>query len=194
MSTKAQLRATIKRESRILANANLDQLVDDIVADIMRDYCNLARYHELLLERVPITLVDGQQAYALPADYQNLAVVRYGVGPSTPAGYKELKEQTPTIRQTYSQGTPLFYRLVATGISLFPFGRVLATDTLSIDYYVDPASLYTDEGSPFPIPRLEGAVKKAAIARIQRFHSSDTEAQMTSGDSGGSFNASNAAS
>lgn len=193
MSTKAQLREAIKRESRIQTNANLDQLVDDIVADILRDYCNLARFHELLLERVVITLVAAQQAYALPADFQNLAVVRYGVGPN-PTAYKELKLQTETVKQTFSQGRPLFYRLTKAGISLFPFGCILVTDVLSIDYYQDPATLYVGEDDLFPIPRLEGAVKKAAIARIQRFHSSDSEAQMTSQDSGGSFNASNAAS
>lgn len=193
MSTKAQLRDAIKRESRIITNANLDTLVDDIVADIMRDFCNLARYHELLLEYVPITLVTGQQVYAFPNDYQNLAVVRYGVG-SAPTSFKELILQTDAVKRTFSQGYPLFYKLTKAGISLFPFGRIVDTDTCSIDYYQDPATLYTLDSSPFPIPRLESAVKKSAIARVQRFHSADNEATMTKGDGNTSFVAADGAS
>lgn len=193
--TKAQLRDSIKRETRIKSNDNLDQLVDDIVADILTDTCNLARYHELLQERIPITLVSAQQAYALPADYQNLETVRYGRGPAAPSAFRELKKQVEAVKQTFNNcGYPMFYRLTAAGISLFPFANVVDTDVLNIDYYVDPMTLYSTDGSVFPVPRILSVVKKAAISRIQRFHSADSEAQMTTGDTAGSFNASNAAS
>lgn len=192
--TKAQLRDSIKRETRIKSNDNLDQLVDDIVADILTDTCNLARYHELLQERIPITLVSAQQVYALPADYQNLETIRYGRGPSAPCAFRELKKQVDAVKQTFNFSYPMFYRLTAAGISLFPFACILNTDVLNIDYYVDPMTLYSTDASVFPVPRILSVVKKAAIARIQRFHSSDSEAQLTTSDTAGSFNASNAAS
>lgn len=185
--TKAQLRTAIKREARINSSTNLDPLVDDIVADLMTDFCNKTRYHELLLENVPIVLIAATGAHSLPANFQNLACVRYGVGPSAQT-FHELHKQTDVIHRQSISGYPKFYRFVAgSKISMFPFDRVLATDSLLIDYYVDPATLYTAENSPFPVPRLETAVKKAAIARVQRFSASTTESQMTERDGDSSF-------
>lgn len=192
-STKAQLRAAIKREARVLTNANLDALIDEIVADILRDYCNLTRQWELLKEGVAITLVDGQQSYDLPADFNNLGVLRYGRGPA-PHKYRVIELQPESVSQTFGRGYPRFYRLVSgRKISFWPYDAVLATDELLLDYYIDPLSIYVDEGDLFPVEALESAVKKDAISRVQRFHASTQEAQMTDADGQASFNASNAA-
>lgn len=193
-STKAQLRAAIKREARILANANLDSLVDEIVTDILRDYCNLTRQWELLKEGVVIPLVAGQQSYTLPADWMNFGVVRYGRGPSATV-FRVVELQTENVMQTSGRGWPRFYRLVSgRKISFWPYDAIVVADSLLIDYYIDPASVYAAEGDLFPVESLEGAVKKDAIARVQRFHSASQEAQMTDADGRSSFNASNAAS
>lgn len=193
-STKAQLRAAIKREARVLANANLDTLIDDIVVDIMRDYCNLGRFYELLVEGTAIPLVAGQQSYTLPADFHHLNQVRYGRGPN-PATFRIVDEQPESVRQTWSQGWPRFYRLVAgPKISFFPYADIVVADQLKIDYYRDPATLWTTDASVFPVPRLESAVKKDAIARVQRFHTATQEAQLTDADGRSSFNAADAGS
>ena len=194
MSTKLQLREAIKREGRIKAGANLDPLVDDIVADILRDYCNLTRQWELLKEGILIPLVRGQQSYALPADFMNMGVLRYGRGPVPVGKWRVIELQPEGVSQTYSRGIPRFYRMVAgPKISLWPYSETYVADQLMLDYYIDPATVYTTDASEFPIAALESAVKKDAIARVQRFHSSTTEAQMTNADSATSFNASNAA-
>lgn len=191
-STKAQLRAAIKREGRIAANANLDTLVDEIVTDILRDYCNLARYHELLKEGEAITLVAHQQAYDLPEDFMHIAALRYGRGPA-PHVMRDILIQPQSVRQTYSQGYPRFYRLIAgPKISFWPYYEIAVADELLLDYYIDPASVYIDEDDLFPVPRLESAVKKDAIARVQRFSAATAEAQLTDADSRGSFNAADA--
>lgn len=193
--TKAELRTAIKREGRILSNSDLDSLVDDIVVDILRDLCNLARYHELLKENAPITLVAAQQAYSLPNDYHNLEVVRYSRGPN-PTTFRVLKLQTSSVKQTWSGGGyPLFYRLISgPKISLYPFDNIVVADQLLIDYYIDPASIFDEDADEFPVPRIEGLVKKQAIARILRFHSSMPEAQAMTQDAGSSFRSSDAAS
>lgn len=194
MSTKAQLREAVKREARIKSGANLDTLVDEIIEDILRDYCNLTRQWELLKEGVAIPLIAGQQSYALPADYHNLGVIRYGRGPA-PGKFRVIELQPDGLSQTYSQGYPRFYRLVSgPKISFWPYAAIMANDVLLLDYYIDPASVYVADNDPFPVNNLESAVKKDAIARVQRFHASTTEAQMTNADSAASFNASNAAS
>lgn len=194
MSTKLQLRSAIKREARVKNATNLDALIDDIVADIMRDYCNKTRYYELLVEGAAITLVTAQQAYSLPADYQNLAVVRYGRGPN-PTIFREVTMQAVTVKQTWSSGYPRFYRLIrGPKISFWPFDNIVVADQLKIDYYIDPASIYVVDGDAFPVPRLESAVKKDAIARVQRFYAANTEVQMTDRDSAGSYTASESAS
>jgi len=191
--TKAQLRTAIKREARVLTGATLDPLIDDIVSDILTDYCNLARFYELLQEDVPVTLIDGQAAYALPVDYHHLESVRYGRGPN-PTAFRTVVLQPPTVKQTWATGWPRFYRLTAgPKISFWPHDNIVIADKLYIDYYVTPSSLYTTDASPFPIPRLESAVKKDAIARVQRFHSANQESAMTDADAAASFNSSNAA-
>jgi len=185
--TKAQLRDAIKQEARIKTGTNLDTLVDAVVTDILRDYCNKARYYELLVLDLPVTLVAATTAYNLPADFQNLGTVRYGIGP-TPTVFRTLKPITELIYRTVSTGVPFFYLLSAgPQIQVFPYADLTATDQLLISYYRDPNSLYTLETSPFPVPRIEGAVKKDALARIARFHSDNQEAQMDSADAQSSF-------
>lgn len=191
--TKAQLRTAIKREARILANSDLDTLVDDIVVDILRDLCNLARYHELFVEGAVVTLVAAQQEYSLPNDYQHMGILRFGRGPN-PTTFRDLKLQTGAVKQTWNVGYPLFYRLIrGNKISIYPYINLLTTDQLLLDYYIDPLSIFDAEDDDFPVPRLEGAVKKQAIARVQRFSSSLPEAQASTQDASGSINAANAA-
>lgn len=193
-STKAELRDAIKRESRIKTGSTLDPLVDSIVRDILTDYCNLARYHELLKEGEVIPLVKGQQSYALPVDFGNMSVVRYGRGTS-PSAFRVVDPQPESVAQSFSGGLPRFYRLVSgSRISFWPYTNIEVQDQLVIDYYIDPNSVFALETDVFPIPRLESAVKKDAIARIQRFHSDMPGAQMTDVDGRASFNAADGAS
>lgn len=187
--TKSELREAIKAESRIKTGATLDSLVDSIVADIITDYCNLTQPYELLKEGIEITVVDGQQSYSLPADFAALQTVRYGRGPTPIYSWRVIAPQVASVAQTNQQGLPKFYRLVqGPKISFWPYGNFLATDTLVIDYFINPMSIYVADIDPFPVPRLESTVKKDAIARVQRFYSSSTESQMTAADGRASFN------
>lgn len=192
--TKAQLRTAIKREARVSANTNLDSLIDSIVEDILRDYCNKSRYSEVLLKDVPITLVASTSNYALPVGFQNLKSVRFGIGP-TALRYYPLREATENVSRFSNYGYPMYFeRIAGPGIFIYPGDSIRTTDTLQIDYYADPVSLYSLETDVFPIPRLESAVKKDAIARVQRFHSANNDSQLTDGDSKGSFIAAESAS
>ena len=285
MSTKAQLRTAIKREARINSSTNLDSMVDDIVADLMRDFCNKTRYHELLVMDFDIstTLVttatwnntgvgsvglvtltvpgqywnstrDGQTVrfagivtggydslgtyllkvisstaanvtingvtpvainppttssglvtitgtagtaglYTLPTDFQNLSELRYATASTgqdlNSLYYRTLIAKTDVVKRFSVVGYPMFYRLIAASkVNIFPSSLITSTDFLKLDYYIDPATLYTTDASEFPIPRLEGAVKKAAIARVQRFSGAIAETQLTDKDADASFTAS----
>lgn len=195
--TKAELREAIKLEARLKSTDEWDDLVDQIVIEILTDYCNLARYDELLKERIPVTIVDAQQQYALPDDLQNISVIRYARGPVPTSGtlpYRELTAQIPNVKQTNACGFPFWYRRVAGNkLSLWPYGSIVSTDSLLIDYFVKAESLFLSDSDDFPVPRLEGAVKKDAIARLQRVHSSNAEAQMMGLDGQDSFKASRGA-
>lgn len=194
MSTKAQLRASIKKEARIKSTDTLDGMVDDIVLEVLRDYCNKSRYYELLQENVAIVVVAGQQTYSLPANFHNLNAVRFGRGP-TPTTFRNVSVQPASVRQTWSYGSPRFYRLVAgPKISFFPYGGVLTTDQIFIDYYADPGSLFLLDTDNFPIPRLESAVKKDTIARVLNFTSASTEGEVQDRNAAGSFIAAESAS
>ncbi len=187
MSTKAQLRTQIKQEARIKTGTNLDTLVDAIVADILRDLGNSTRHPELLIIDEELTAVDATATYALPADFQNLLAVRYGIGPNA-TYFRTLTEQLQRVNQSNAIGYPKWYRITS-GLSLtfFPYENILATDSIFIDYYCDPNGLYILESAPFPVPRLESTVKKKAIARLQRFHASNQESQLMRQDAQDSF-------
>lgn len=192
--TKAQLREAIKLEARIKSTDEWDDLVDQVVLEILTDFCNLARYDELLKERIPLTVVASQQQYSLPVDCQNIACLRFARGPVPTTGtlsYREIVAQNGNVKQTNAYGWPFYYRRVfGMKISLWPFDSILTTDSLLIDYYALPESIFSSDGDEFPIPRLEAAVKKDTIARLQRVHESNPEAQMMGQDGASSFNAS----
>lgn len=194
MTTKAQLRDQIKQESRIKSGINLDPMVDVIVEEVMRDHCNKARYHELLVVNGVIAIVDGQQDYSLPANYQNLKDLRYGRGTSASV-FRVLKEKPALIRKTSARGLPLYYEFIAGNkVSLWPYLDVLAVDSLIIDYYSDPVAFYIAEDDTFPVARLQSVVKKEVIARVQRYHSSVNEAQLMQQDAASSFTAAQSSS
>ena len=195
MSTKAQLRTAIKREARINSSTNLDSMVDDIVADIMRDFCNKTRYYELLATDTVITAIAATGTYSLPVGFQNLSEIRYATATTgqiaSSLHYRTLIQKTDVVKRFSVVGYPMFYRLASAGkINIFPNSLIAATDSILIDYYIDPATLYTTDASEFPIPRLEGAVKKAAIARVQRFSGAIAETQLTDKDADASYVAS----
>lgn len=189
--TLVELRTACKREARIKSADNLDTLVDEIIIEILRDYTNRARYGELLTENVAITLVAAQAAYSLPDDYQNLETLRFARGPvsvNSPGVYRELDPIPPVVSRTYQNGFPKYYRLLSNSrISLWPYGTLLVTDSLLIDYYIDPASIFSDDADEFPVPRLESAVKKDTIARLQRFYADTQGAQGMDADAKSSY-------
>lgn len=197
--TLAQLREACKREARVKSATNLDDLIDQILIEVLRDYTNKARYDELLLEDVTITLVDAQAAYDLPEDYQNMEAVRFARGPiSLPSHsgvFRELDPQPPGVKRTYRDGFPKYYRIISgRRISVWQFGTILSTDALRIDYYIDPQSVFNADGDEFPVPRLESAVKKDTIARLQRFMADGNASQMTDADARSSYVAGRSAS
>ncbi len=192
MSTRTQLIAAIKREARISNSTNLDPMVDDILNDVTRDYCNRAFNFELLQTNQAITPIAATGSYALPAGFFGLKEIRYGIG-AVPTSMRQLKLRTPVVRRMGNTGYPFFYYLSAgPNLNIFPYSAIVSTDTLQIDYYVDPITLFTSGSANFPVPRLEAAVKKEVIMRLDKFHAEDQEAQMGSQDAASSFNASKA--
>lgn len=187
MSTKAELRDLVLRESRIKnSTTQMNDLVDRIIEEILTDYCNKSRYQELLQIDVSITLVAATGTYSLPADVQNLVGVRYGRGPNA-TYFQDVLPKPETVHRSRNVGWPRYFILAGNNLMVFPYGDVLDTDTMNISYYANPVSLFNDDTDEFPIPKLESAVKKDAIARVQRFHSSNQDAQLTDADSQASF-------
>lgn len=184
--TKANLRTEIKLETRVKSSTNLDAFIDNVVDDILVDACNKTKYYELMKLDVIITLVTAQAQYALPADFQNLKELRYGVSP-TPTNFVTLQSLTDNIRRSGTPGIPFFYFLSGTKVNVFPSSAIKDTDILYITYYADPLSVFTGDSDLFPIPRIYGMVKKRAIARVEAFHNNVSQAQMAGQEAGASF-------
>jgi hypothetical protein len=194
---KSDFRDAVKLESRIAVSDDLDTLIDNVVADILTDIGNKARFHEVYFPDSPIALTDAIGTYNLPAGYQNLNVldVRFRVGPGVTDSYRVLKEMTPVIMRTANRGLP-FYFFLSSGlqINLFPFESILATHTFFVSFYKNPSDLFLIDSDPFPIPRLEGTVKKEAIARVARYHEALQLGQVMSQDASSSLVSSRSAS
>lgn len=187
--TRLQLITAIKQEARIKSGTNLDGYVGTVMDEILTDHCNKTRYSELLKLDEPITLVAGQQSYDLPTDYQNFSAFRYGQS-ATPSAFRVLPPIPATVKKTSSRGLPMYHQIVqGRKVSLWPYADVQAIDTLLVDYYVDPLSVFSADGDEFPVAKLQSTVKKETIARVQRFHASLPEAQAMAQDAQSSFNA-----
>lgn len=164
--TLAELRSVIKTEARVKTGTNLDAFITDVIQELLRDYGNRARYREMLAIDEPITLVDEQAQYALPADFQHLHNVRYSIEGTVFRPLYPFNEGQLRINEA---GHPRYFELFEGGIMFYPAREIRASNTLYLSYYRDPAAVYTTEDAVFPIPRLEPAVKKATIARVVRY-------------------------
>lgn len=184
--TKAQFRERVKLEGRVKTSTNLDGLIDSLAMEILTDYTNKARYPELLVTDAELTLVDEQSIYALPDDYQTMAELRYGVGPTPVSFYKLDERGSYNSRRSY-HGYPRFYFRSSEGIHLQPYLQIRTTDQLFLSYYRLPTAIWTEETDPFPVPRLETTILKEVISRIQRFHGSMPEAGAMAADAQNSF-------
>jgi hypothetical protein len=186
--TKAELREAIKQEARAATSTNLDDLIDQIVTEITRDYTNKSRYEEAFIFDAEIICIDATGIYDLPEDFQNIEEIRFGRGPDA-TYYKRLLTGNTQIRRRSIVGYPLYFFLSSgRKINLHPYDAILATDSLLLSYWSDVTIAYnTSDDNEFPIPRLESVVKKDAIARIQRFHLDFPSSDRMSKDAGSSF-------
>lgn len=150
----------VKKEGRVKGSDNLDTFIKDTINELLLDFTEKVRYHEMLLLNVPITLVDETGTYALPSNYQTLHLARYKVGEQ---GMFYTINKRPTYVENTSGGRPRYYDLAAGNINIFPFDQVSDDDTLEIDYYKYPDTLV--DATVFPIPKLIVPVKKQAIYR-----------------------------
>lgn len=185
--TLAQILVAIKDEARVKTGTNLDAMIKLIVQELLRDHGNKARFREVLAIDTPVTLVGAQSTYALPVDFQHMQAVRYSLDGNR---FRPLYEFNEGQLRVSSVGYPRYYQLCSTGLLLFPSSLVLASQSLLISYYKDPASLYLVDADAFPIPRLEPSIKKNAIARVIRYMQNLKEAQMVTADAAMSFDAS----
>lgn len=191
--TRLQLITAIKREARIKNSTNLDTMVGEILNDVLVDYCNKTFYWELMKTDTAITAIAATGQYSLPADFQNLKQVRYGVGAS-PVTMRQLLPQYDTIRRTSTYGLPMYFYLSSgSKLNVFPYSTIAVGDTILIDYYINPTTNFTADGDNFPVPRIEAAVKKEVIARLERFHNDNQGDQSTRSDATQSFVASQSA-
>ena len=185
--TRTQLIDAIKREARVKNSTDLDTMIGEILDGILSDYCLKADYYEMLKTDITVTTIAATGQYALPADFQKIKEIRFAIG-SSPVNWLQLLPRTDTVRRTYSAGRPYFY-FMSTGnkINIFPYDGILTTDQLKIDYYILPSSVFSTSGHEFPIARIQEAVKKETVARIERYHNDNQGDQLTSQDATTSF-------
>jgi hypothetical protein len=188
--TRLQLVTAIKREARIKNSSNLDVMIGNILDDVTTDYCNRQQYFELRKTDVDVPLTDSIGQYDLPADFNTIAEVRYAIENANFNNYRVLKPKTATIKRTSSNGWP-FYFFLTQGfqINIFPFNAVSSGDSMLLDYFITPLSIFSADSDEFPVPRLQSAVKKEVIMRLEKFHNDNAGAQMVSQDATSSYQA-----
>ena len=161
--TIQQMIDQIKVEARIAGANNYDITVLAIINELLMTHTMTERYQELI-DDAPIVTSAAAGLYALPVDFANIRTVWYGRA-AEPPRVRTLRFKNDFIEQSRDGVEPNYYELVGGQLLIFPYGGVLATDQLEIEYWKIPNSLATTDS--FPISRLYPVIKKEAISRMQ---------------------------
>lgn len=180
-TTREQLRELIKQESRIKKSTDLDTFVDSVMDDILLVACQRARYFELFKFDTAITLIDEIGQYDLPDDFLTFKCLRFGLT-ATPTRMWTVVEKQDQFYRVTNAGYPKFFFLSGTQFNITPFTSVKATDTLLLDYYINPLSIFAADEDEFPVPRIMPMVRQMAVARVSRYHNDQAETQGASNE------------
>lgn len=167
--TLLALRNLIKIEAKVQGADNLDTWIDALVNELLLDFCLQKKYYELLLTNVLVATVAGQEAYALPANFNFMHLVRYQPA-RTNSRARTLWPRNEFVESVGLNGLPRFYQLVGASLKLMPFTDIPANDSLLLDYYKYPDTLTPSDN--IPIPRLIAPIKTAAIYRTHLYNNS----------------------
>ena len=161
--TIQQMIDQIKVEARIAGANNYDITVLAIINELLMTHTMTERYQELIDEATIVTTA-GMGLYALPENFANIRTVWYGREAEPPRA-RTLRFKNDFIEQSRDGVEPNYYELVGGQLFIFPYGGVLATDQLEIEYWQIPNAVATTD--TFPISRLYPVIKKEAISRMQ---------------------------
>jgi hypothetical protein len=167
----------IKKESRIEGSDNLDVMILGILNELLLEETQNHRYGEMLVLNHSLTLVTAQETYTLPDNFANIRLIRYKFA----NGYTITLQKRTEYIQERTTGNPKFFDIADNVIYVFPYDRVLDTDSLLVDYYKNPDQLANDT-TAFPIQRLVGAIKQKAIQRVLIYNRDLAAAQVFRGE------------
>lgn len=163
----ARLIDLIRFESGVSGTISATAFIYETLLEILRDATAIDTYQELLQVNTDLVISsDVFPAAALPSDYQHLKDerVRYLPSASEDNMFFLLESEYNDSRNS---GLPNRYQL--TGGTILPYPNatdVALGDIIRIDYYKAITSLaFTDD---FPVPSLQGMVKKECISRLKR--------------------------
>lgn len=174
--TNGRLYDFIRFEAKIPGSNSVVGFIRETVIEVLRDLTAIDFYQELHNFGAIVTSVGvGQTSFAFPSGVQH--VVPESVM-FLPAGDVTKSQQLfeSDLWNFLNAGSPRRFRTSSNALLIYPYSDVAIGDVIKFDYYqyLQTGDLVdTDE---FPIPKLEGVVKKAVIARLIRWTGKDGSA------------------
>lgn len=159
-----QLVDQIKVESRIKGANNFDITIKALINELLLTETETARYSALMVRGHEIGIADAEGSVDLPDDFANMARVWYS-RTGQPLRSRIINHKNDFVEESRDGGEPKYYELAGNQLIIFPYGQVLASDNLQIDYWKYPNKLEADD-DVFPIPKLIPVLKQKAIARL----------------------------
>lgn len=176
--TIKRLTDMIRFEARLAGSSTATAFIIELILEILREYTAIEMYQELLITNAILPIaVAGDDFVSLSGDFQHLRAesVRYRPNNDPTQEYRLLESE---YFQGQNVGPARKFQLQGGTISFFPFSESLTTDRIVFDQYQFVSDVigsvhFINDASPFPIPSLEGPVKKAVVARLLRTFGKD---------------------
>lgn len=143
-----QLREVIQFEAKIPGTRAIDGWLNQTIVETARQITAMVRYPELFVSDHQVTLTAAQSSFTLPADVQHIAreSFRYAVGGSKADQYGLIYRQNFS---TLNSGRLRYISRAGSLVSLYPYGLIVAGDTLLFNYWKYPlTALDTDILNP----------------------------------------------
>jgi hypothetical protein len=176
-TTFEELRNEIKLEARVKGSDTLDPFIDDLINELLLDYCQKNRYSELLVLNHAIATLQSTGNYDLPEDFMAERLIRYQAPNGASRTLHKRNQYLENARGSY----PRYYDIAARTLQIFPDIAIPANDSILLDYYKFPN--FEDDDEPFPIPKLIPVIKRTAVHRVLVYNRDFQTAAVHRGES-----------
>lgn len=169
-ATLQALQTRIKREVRLEAGEDLDDLVRDYINGAFLRYAQKNRYDDLFVWDAEIAIIaNGDASVALPADLMVLKEDAIFYNDGMP---RRIFKLSSLVLPLSEPGPTFRFRTSAGKLWLFPYSDTLTTHKVSLSYWRNPVVLVDGDDVP-ELSQIHEVIVEEVAAEIEKYHNSD---------------------